>query len=152
MEKENKDIQIIPAEKQNKAHKKQIWTIFNENVDSSLLTSKPVSYEDHCKWWEIVFEKEYIYIVLFKLEICGYIRLTKYSSEHRDKNEISIAISNKYQNLGIGSYAYKLFENKMKEIGIQEICAITLYNNNKGREFFEKNDFQKLYIKYVKKL
>lgn len=58
---------------------------------------------------------------------------------------------------GIGTYAYKFFEEKMKDIKIPHIIASTHVENETGQKFFEKNKFNKIYIKneyirYVKKL
>ncbi|MFX1451343.1 MAG: GNAT family N-acetyltransferase [Promethearchaeota archaeon] len=152
------NIKIISAEKKNENHKKWIWKIRNENLDFNLITTKAISYENHSEWWENVFDKEYVYLIMNKNDICGYIRLTKDQSSTKEKNEISIAIAKQIQNIGIGSYAYKLFENEMIKLGIKKIIAITHKNNNAGKNFFEKNKFEKKiiiehnYIKYVKKL
>lgn len=145
-------IKVIPAEKENEEHKKSIWNVFNENLGYNLITSEPVPYEKHSIWWERVFENEYIYVILYKSKVCGYIRLTKYRTELKEKDEISIALKNEFQKMGIGSYAFNLFENKIKEIGITQIVAITDFRNKLGQKFFEKNDFKKFHIRYVKKL
>jgi len=58
--------------------------------------------------------------------VCGYIRLTKKESNSKEKNVISISLAKKFQSVGIGTHAYKLFEDKMKEIGVTQIVALTL--------------------------
>ena len=143
---------IIPAEKDNEEHKKRILSIFNENIEFFHLTSDPISYEDHSKWWNDNFDKEYIYLIIFENEILGYIRLTKIRTDMKEKNEISIALLKKYQNTGIGSAAYKLFENEVKKVGIDEIIANTEIGNKKAQKFFVDNNFSKSMIKYHKKL
>lgn len=147
-----KNIKVIPAEKEKTSHKKSIWKIFNQNIRYNLITTDPVSYEKHCKWWETAHEKEYIYVILYNSEVIGYIRLTKSRTKSKEANEISIAIAKQYQNSGIGSHAYKSFENIMKKLGIEKIIALTDNRNEVGKKFFEKNNFKKAYVKYVKKL
>jgi len=147
-----KQIKLIPAEKENDLHKKGVWYVFNENVGYNFITTKPVLYEDHCKWWEIAFENEYIYIISYKSEICGYIRLTKRRTTSKELNEISIALSKSFQKTGIGSYAYQLFEEELKNLRINQIVAVVNIKNKLGQIFFEKNNFNKTYIRYNKVL
>ncbi len=145
-------IQVIIAEKDNNLHKKGIWIVFNENLEYTLITKEPISYKKHCKWWERAFEKEYIYVILYKLEVVGYIRLTKVRTNSKEINEISIALLSQFQKFGVGAYTYKLFEEHMKKIGIKKIVAITDYRNEGGRKFFEKNGYEKSHIRYAKEL
>ncbi len=145
-------IKIIKAEKENEMHKKGIWVVYNQNIEFNLITTEPITYENHCKWWESVFEQEFIYIILYQSVLCGYIRLTKKRTRNKEKNEISIAISKKYHKSGLGTYAYSIFEKEMIKIGITEIIALTDIRNLGGQKFFEKNNFKKGYIKYIKKI
>ena len=135
-------IKVIPAEKENETHKKGVWKAFNENIDVNFITHETVPYEEHCKWWENVFEKEYVYIIQYQSTVCGYIRLTKKESSSKEKNVISISLVRKFQNVGIGTHAYKLFEEKMKEIGVTQIVALTVTSNKVGQKFFEKNKYK----------
>ncbi|MHA1284344.1 MAG: GNAT family N-acetyltransferase [Promethearchaeota archaeon] len=146
------NIIIIPAEKENNLHKEGILKVFNENIEFFHLTRKPITKEEHNKWWAKVFEDEIIYMIFYKTNICGYIRLTKKRTNSKEKYEISIALSKKFQNLGIGSYAYKLFENEMIKRGITKIIAYTAIKNSAGQKFFEKNKFKKTFIRYEKKI
>ena len=82
--------------------------------------------------------------MLFKEDVCGYIRLTKKGEDTKRINEISIAIIRKLQNSGIGSYAYKLFEKKIKKRGISKIVAKVLPGNIKAQKFFIKNGFKQI--------
>jgi RimJ/RimL family protein N-acetyltransferase len=145
-------IWLTLAQKDNNIHKKRIWEIFNENIEFFHQTSKKVPYEDHCKWWIEIFDKEYIYIIMYKSDICGYIRLTKEKTEFKDKHEISIGLSKIFQNFGIGSYAYHLFEVEMKLLGISEIIAKTELKNLGGQRFFQKNGFKDILIISKKKI
>ena len=147
-----KQIKVIPVDKENEKHRRGVWIVKNENLGYNLITTEPIPYEKHCIWWQNAFEKEHILIILYNSEVCGYIRLTKVRTGSKEKNEISIAISKKFQKTGIGSYAYKLFENKMKEIGVSEIIALNHISNEIGQRFFEKNKFDKTFIRYIKKL
>ncbi len=146
------EIKVIPANKDDKAHKKGIWFIKNENLDFSLISDEKISYKQHNNWWKGIFEIEYIYIILYKSEVSGYIRLTKLRTKSKEEHEISIAIAKKYQNIGFGTYALKIFEKKMRKIGIHQIIAFTHFNNELGQKFFEKNRFNKTYLRYVKKI
>lgn len=145
-------IKVFIAEKENEMHKKGVWTVFNENLGFNLITTESIPYENHCKWWESAFEQEFIYVVLYQSILCGYIRLTKKRTSNKEKNEISIAISKKYHKSGLGTYAYSIFENEMKKIGVTEIIALTDIRNLGGQKFFEKNNFKKGHIRYVKKI
>ena len=145
-------IELIPAEKNNENYKKRVLEIFNENIDFFNLTDKLISYEEHSKWWDSIFEKEYLYLILFKTEVQGYIRLSKINTFSKEKHEISIALSTKNQNRGIGSIAYQLFEKEMKKKGIKEIVAKTMDENKRGQNFFEKNNFQRSMVRFVKKI
>ena len=135
------NIKVIPAEKENESHKKGVWNIFNESIEVNIITHEPVPYEKHCKWWENVFEKEYVYIIQYQSAVCGYIRLTKKKSNLKEKNVISISLVKKCQSVGIGTHAYRLFEDKMKEIGVTQIVALTVMSNKIGQKFFEKNKY-----------
>lgn len=153
---EFKQIKVIPADKDNENHRKGVWIVKNQNFGHDLMTTEPIHYDHHLFWWETAFDKEYIYIILSELDIIGYIRLTKYETDTKEKFEISIALAKEFQKSGIGSYAYKLFENEMKKIDIPLIIALTHIKNEEGQKFFEKNKFEKTYIKkdyirYVKK-
>jgi len=145
-------VKVIPANKKDDLHKKAVWKIFNENIGYNLVTTKKVSYKQHCKWWDKIFQKEYVYLILYNFEICGYIRLSKKGTNSREINEISIALSKKFQTKGIGSVAYKLFEKEMKQKGINRIIALTDIKNIKSQKFFEKNSFKKAHIRYVKEI
>ncbi|HEC39578.1 hypothetical protein LCGC14_0577370 [marine sediment metagenome] len=152
-------IKLIQAQKENKFHKKGIWRVFNENLDANIITHESVSYENHCKWWETVFENEYVYIILYQSSMCGYIRLTKNKTSSKEKSVISIALAQKFQHFGIGTYVYKLFEASLKEKGVNQIIALTSLSNKIGQEFFEKNNYKMTGIdkennfkRYIKKL
>lgn len=154
-----KRVKVIQAEINNEAHKKGIWSVKNENLDYSIVTNKFIPYEEHNKWWDTIFDDEYIFVIVYESEVCGYIRLTKKRTSFKEKNEISISLAKKFQDSGLGSYAYNLFEAKMKKNGINQIIALTHINNELGKKFFEKNKFKnsgvsriKNYIRYVKKL
>jgi len=146
-----KQVSLIESDPHNIYHKKSVWKIFNENLEF-FLTNKSVTFEDHCKWWKEVFLREYIYLILFKSKICGYIRLTKYKTDNKDKHEISMAITKKYQNLGIGTYAYNLFEKEIKKFKINKIIAIVKVKNIIGQNFWKKNGFIEHPVKYIKQL
>jgi len=145
-------IMVIPAEKENEAYRKGIWEVYNENVESNLITSEPITYEDHCEWWEGIFEREYIFVIIYRLKVSGYIRLTKIEMAPKRKHEISIAIRKKFQNTGFGTKAYEKWENLVRELGIKKIHALTIIENKLGQNFFEKNKFKKVSIRFEKEL
>ena len=145
-----KKLALIPADKENESHKWGILLVFNQNIKYSYLTKKPLSIEEHNKWWETAFGKEYIYVIKYESEVCGYIRLTKERTISKEKYEISIALLEEFQKFGVGSYTYNLFENEMKKKGIPEIIAQTEFENTLGQRFFEKNKFKKILIKFKK--
>ncbi|KKN46131.1 hypothetical protein LCGC14_0676020 [marine sediment metagenome] len=152
-------VRVIPAKKGDVTYREGVWHVFNENLAANINTHEPVPYENHCKWWETVFENEYVYIILYQSSMCGYIRLTKNKTSSKEKSLISIALTKKFHHFGIGTYAYKLFEAYMKEKGVNQIIALTLLSNKIGQEFFEKNNFKMTGIdkgnnfkKYIKKL
>lgn len=147
-----KHVKVIPAEKANEDHKKEVWKIFNENTTFNLATTEPVSYEQHCAWWETAFDNEYIYIIKYESIISGYIRLTKVRTYSKEKNEISIALKKEFQNTGIASLAYKIFETEIRKNGISYIVAMSNIKNESSQNFFIKNDFEKTFIRFVKKL
>lgn len=152
MEIDLKKVSLIPAEKNNEDHKKGVRKVFNENIEFFHLTSEPVPYENHSRWWAGAFNKEFIFIISYQSEICGYIRLTKERTNIKEKHEISIAVLKKYQKSGIGTYIYKIFEKEMKKLGVSEIISYIDMNNEAGQKFFEKNNFKRSYIRYLKKL
>ena len=150
---------MIPAKKSSITYREGLWRVFNENLDANIITHEPIPYENHCKWWKTVFEKEYVYVILYQSSMCGYIRLTKNKTSSKEKNVISIALAKKFHHFGIGTYAYKLFEAYMKEKGVNQIIALTVLSNKIGHEFFEKNNFkmtgidkENIFKIYVKKL
>ncbi len=143
-------VAVIPAKKDNENHKCGIFKVFNENIKYFHLTKNPISFEDHTKWWLQAFNEEIIYVVIYENKVEGYIRLTKFKTDTKEENEISIAISKKFQNSGFGSRAYRLFESKIKKIGIKKIVANTVKDNVLSQKFFEKNKFKKKDYRYVK--
>ncbi len=145
-------IEIIPAEKNNEKHKKRVLEIFNQNINFFNMTNRIISYEEHSKWWDSIFKKEKIYLILFKGEVQGYIRLSKMKTISKEKHEMSIALASKNQNCGIGSIAYQMFEKEMKKKGIKEIVAKTMDENKRAQNFFEKNNFQRSMVRYIKKI
>jgi RimJ/RimL family protein N-acetyltransferase len=151
------EIKVSIAELENEEHRKGVWMVKNDSLDSSRLTSEIIPYKDHCDWWRSNFDKEYIYIINYQARVIGYIRLTKEKTSSKDKYEISISLSEEFQAKGIGSYAYGIFEKYMKERNISQIIASTSIKNESGQKFFEKNGFLKEnvkgdYIMYFKKL
>lgn len=152
MEIDLNNISIKIADKDNENHKRCVLKIFNENIQYFHLTKEPISYDNHSKWWDANFKKEYIYLILFHAEIVGYIRLTKKRTETKEKHEISIALLKQYQKSKVGSYSYKLFENEIKKLGVKEIIANTEISNIIGQNFFESNNFSKYMIKFKKKI
>lgn len=148
----NEHVNVIPAEKANEDHKKEVWKIFNENIGFNFITTEPISYGQHCAWWETAFDKEYVYIITYESTICGYIRLTKVRTNSKEMNEISIGLKKEFQNTGIGSQAYKIFESEMRKNGISHIVAMPNIKNELSQNFFIKNDFEKTFIRFVKKL
>lgn len=147
-----KDIELKLAQKDSESHKKAVWEVFNENIEFFHITSKKVPFADHCKWWEENFDKEYIYIIMYKSEFCGYIRLTKKKTINKKRYEISIALRELFQKSGIGSHAYQLFEKEMKYLGIPEIIANTEIDNTLSKNFFKKNGFIKTNLTFKKKI
>lgn len=152
-------VRVIPAKRGDVTYREGIWRVFNENLDANIITHEPVPYENHCKWWETVFENEYVYIILYQSSMCGYIRLTKNKTNSKEKSLISIALAKKFHHIGIGTYAYKLFEACMKEKGVNQFIALTILSNKIGQEFFEKNNFKMAgfdkennFKRYIKKL
>ena len=135
-------VKLILAEKEVETHRKGIWAVRNENLDYNIITTNTIPYEEHCNWWESVFDKEHIYLIIYRSDVCGYIRLTKYETSSKEKNEISIAVAKQFQNTGIGSFAYNLFETEVNnKYGITQIIANTNIDNDAGKKFFEKNKF-----------
>jgi len=145
-------LSVVIGEKKEDSHKNAVFMIFNENIEYSHLTKEPINYEEHSKWWDNIFDDEWIYLIKLESEYIGYIRLTKKRTLLKDKHEISIALRKKYQKLGIGPYAYDLFERKIKKQGVLEIIARTENNNLAGQKFFEKINFKKVQVKYKKEL
>ena len=145
-------VKVIPAEKANEDHKREVWKVFNEYIGFNFVTTELVSYEQHCMWWETVFDKEYVYIIKYESTISGYIRLTKVRTNSKEMNEISIALKKEFQNTGIGSHAYKIFENEIRKKGISHIVAMSNIKNELSQNFFIKNDFEKTFVRFVKKL
>lgn len=146
------DIIVEEAVQSNLEHKKRILQIFNENIEFFYLTKEPITYVEHSKWWKSAFIDEFIYIIKYKAEIHGYIRLTKNKTVSKEKHEISIALSDEVKKMGIGSIAYKKFERIIRKKNIKKIIAHTIYSNKIARDFFERNNFKKSMIKYSKNL
>ena len=152
-------VKVILAKKGDETYRDGLWRVFNENLDANIITHEPVPYEIHCKWWETVFESEYVFVILYQSSMCGYIRLTKNKTSSKEKDVISIALAKKFHHSGIGTYAYKLFEACMKEKGVNQIIALTVLSNKMGQEFFEKNNFkmtgfdkENIFKRYIKRL
>jgi len=145
-------ITIVPAEKENEKHKMGLWEVYNENIGINLITSEPITYEEHSKWWAGVFEKEYIFVIIYHSIVSGYIRLTKIEIGSKKKHEISIAIKKKFHNTGFGTKAYEKWESLVKELGVKKIHALTMSNNKLGQNFFAKNNFKRVSIRFEKEL
>lgn len=148
----NEKIEVIPAQKDNLDHQKGIWIVRNDNINFDLITKEEITYEQHCVWWDKIHDYEYVYVIIFQGKVIGYIRLTKLRTKFKEKNEVSIAIAKDYHNKGFGSQAYEIFEKEMKSKGVSAIIASTHVQNIQGQKFFEKNKFERTYLRYTKKL
>jgi len=107
------------------------------NLKQFFNTAK-ISVKEHSQWYSLNYRKNIFYTCYVNKEKSGYIR----GEIKKDILLISIAFTKKFQNKGIGTESYKLFEKKIKK-GVILIAKVKK-NNPISQNFFLKNKFSLL--------
>ena len=102
------------------------YNIYCQNITFTKSGKKP-TWDEHCTWWQSIFDREVLYAILFKKHIIGYIRITK------DTKEISIALVVRWQNQGVGSRALAMLKEKPLLARVHE-------SNKRSLHFFAKHN------------
>lgn len=78
--------------------------------------------------------KFFHWIIVSENQNVGYIRILD--------NDISIMISEQYQNKGMGSQALGLVEKEAKTLGMSKLIGRVLIDNESSKKIFEKNGYK----------
>ena len=97
-----------------------------------------ISVKEHSQWYSLNYRKNIFYTCYVNKVKSGYIR----GEIKKDILLISIAFIKKFQNKGIGTESYKLFEKKIKK-GVILIAKVKK-SNPSSQNFFLKNKFSLL--------
>ncbi len=129
----------IKIKKTIKEDVKLFYKLRNNKLNRKFsFNSKNIKYDDHLKWFEDSFDKNYYFTCFNDKKKIGYIRGDKLN----DTIHISIVIDKKQRKKSIATKCFKLFEKKIKVNSI--FLAKVSKKNIASVKFFEKNKFSLL--------
>ncbi|MDC0522134.1 GNAT family N-acetyltransferase [Candidatus Pelagibacter sp.] len=129
----------IKIKKTSKQDSKLFYQLRNDKFNRKFFSnSKNIKFDEHKKWFERNFKKNYYFTCFYNKSKIGYIR-----GDNLDESIfISIAIDKKFRKKNIATKCFKLFEKKIKVNSI--LFARVLKKNMNSIKFFEKNKFSLL--------
>jgi len=74
------------------------------------------------------------WIICYGTYDVGYIRILE--------NDISIMLSDKFTNKGIGTIALNLMQIEAKKMGLLKLVGRVMIDNSSSKKIFEKNDYK----------
>lgn len=144
----------ITLRKVNFSDKNFVLKLYNFNsIKDKFFNNKVINSKDHILWLKNKIDlKEPFYIIQAKKTRIGYIRYRKLNSK---KFEISLAVREKYQGLGLAKKAFFLSIKKLKYNKVNIIAKVKK-KNIESSDFFTRCGFvekKKLKFKiYEKKI
>lgn len=132
------------------------WTN-DKAVRVNSFSTEPIKYENHVAWFNRCLEREdvYIYILLYKNQLAGVVRLNVEDCSA----VISYSISKAFRGKGLGKEIIRLVEQQARaNLSIKKIVAFVKPENETSRRIFIKLDYKELFVesenqyKYTKSL
>ena len=129
----------IIIKKTVKEDSKLFYQLRNDKLNRRFfINSKKIEFDEHKKWFENNYSKNYYFTCFYNKKKIGYIR----GDSLNDNISISIAIDKKFRKKNIATKCFELFEKKIK---VNVILFAKAFNKNTdSRKFFEKNKFSLL--------
>jgi RimJ/RimL family protein N-acetyltransferase len=108
----------------------------NEKYTNNFYSKNSFSLEEH---YAYISKQEvnlnfFHWIITNNDENIGYIRILD--------NDVSIMISEQYQNKGLGSQTLELVEKEAKSLGISKLIGRVMIDNESSKKIFEKNGYK----------
>tara|TARA_B100000780_G_scaffold273985_1_gene238356 strand:- start:1983 stop:2606 length:624 start_codon:yes stop_codon:yes gene_type:complete len=129
----------IIIKKTVKEDSKLFYQLRNDKLNRRFFfNSKKIEFDEHKKWFENNYSKNYYFTCFYNKKKIGYIR----GDSLNDTISISITIDKKFRKKNIATKCFELFEKKIKVNSI--IFAKVLNKNTNSSQFFEKNKFSLL--------
>ena len=129
----------IIIKKTVKEDSKLFYQLRNDKLNRRFFfNSKKIEFDEHKKWFENNYSKNYYFTFFYNKKKIGYIR----GDSLNDTISISITIDKKFRKKNIKIKYFELFEKKIKVNSI--LFAKVLNKNTNSSQFFEKNKFSLL--------
>ena len=129
----------IIIKKTVKEDSKLFYQLRNDKLNRRFFfNSKKIEFDEHKKWFENNYSKNYYFTCFYNKKKIGYIR----GDSLNDTISISITIDKKFRKKNIAMKCFELFEKKIKVNSI--LFAKVLNKNTNSSQFFEKNKFSLL--------
>ena len=129
----------IIIKKTVKADSKLFYQLRNNRLNRRYsYNSKNIESDEHKKWFENNYSKNYYFTCFYNKKKIGYIR----GDNLNETISISIAIDKKFRKKNIATKCFELFEKKIKVNVI--LFARVLNKNTDSNKFFERNKFSLL--------
>ena len=129
----------IIIKKTVKEDSKLFYQLRNDKLNRRFFfNSKKIEFDEHKKWFENNYSKNYYFTCFYNKKKIGYIR----GDSLNDTISISITIDKKFRKKNIATKCFELFEKKIKVNSI--LFAKVLNKNTNSSQFFEKNKFNLL--------
>ena len=129
----------IIIKKTVKEDSKLFYQLRNDKLNRRFfINSKKIEFDEHKKWFENNYSKNYYFTCFYNKKKIGYIR----GDSLNDTISISITIDKKFRKKNIATKCFELFEKKIKVNSI--LFAKVLNKNTNSSQFFEKNKFNLL--------
>ena len=129
----------IIIKKTVKEDSKLFYQLRNDKLNRRFsVNSKKIEFDEHKKWFENNYSKNYYFTCFYNKKKIGYIR----GDNLNETISISIAIDKKFKKKNIATKCFELFEKKIK---VNVILFAKVFNKNTdSSKFFEKNKFSLL--------
>ena len=129
----------IIIKKTVKEDSKLFYQLRNDKLNRRFFfNSKKIEFDEHKKWFENNYSKNYYFTCFYNKKKIGYIR----GDSLNDTISISITIDKKFRKKNIATKCFELFEKKIKVNVI--LFARVLNKNTDSNKFFERNKFSLL--------
>ena len=129
----------IIIKKTVKEDSKLFYQLRNDKLNRRFFfNSKKIEFDEHKKWFENNYSKNYYFTCFYNKKKIGYIR----GDNLNETISISIAIDKKFRKKNIATKCFELFEKKIKVNVI--LFARVLNKNTDSNKFFERNKFSLL--------
>ncbi len=129
----------VKIKKTVKEDSKLFYQLRNDTLNRKFFfNSKNIKFDEHKKWFENNYNKNYYFTCFYNKKKIGYIR----GDNLNETIVISIVIDKNFRKKNIATKCFELFEKKIKVNSI--LLAKVTKKNMSSIKFFEKNKFSLL--------